>query len=87
VLRGTDFVEDESKGCATDQVKEATKFDSNWPQSLLAFVGTETLVKGGGFGESESGLVAGQQAQPMPTTVGGLAGLLQPGDKGAINPG
>jgi hypothetical protein len=47
VLRGTDLVEDESKGRATDQIKEATKFDPNRPQSLLAFVGTETLVKGG----------------------------------------
>ena len=46
VLRGTDFVEDESKGSATDQIKEATEFDRNRPQSLLAFVGTETLVKG-----------------------------------------
>jgi hypothetical protein len=27
VLQGTDFVEDESKRSATDQIKEATKFD------------------------------------------------------------
>lgn len=47
MLRGTDFVEDESKRSATDQVKEATKFDRNRSQSLLAFVGTETLVKSG----------------------------------------
>ena len=45
VLRGTDLVEDETQGSATDQIKEATKFDRNRPQSLLAVVCTETLVK------------------------------------------
>jgi len=46
VLRGTDLVEDEAQGGATDQIKEATKFNGNRPQSLLAFVCTEKLVKG-----------------------------------------
>jgi len=50
MLGGTNFVEDESKGSTTDQIKEATKFNGNWSQALLAFVGTETLVKGFRFG-------------------------------------
>jgi hypothetical protein len=46
MIRGTDLVEDEPQGSTTDQIKEATKFDGNRPQSLLAFVCAETLVKG-----------------------------------------
>lgn len=50
VFGGTDLIEDEAQGGATDQIKEATKFDGNRPQSLLAFVCTETVVKGRRFG-------------------------------------
>lgn len=50
VFRGTDLVEDEAQGGATDQIKEATKFDGNRPQSLLAFVCAETGVKERRFG-------------------------------------
>jgi len=87
MLRGADFVEDESEGSTTDQIKEATEFDGNRPQSLLAFVGTETSVKGSGFGQGERSLIGGQQAQPLPTTGAVLAGLLQSCDQRAIHPG
>jgi hypothetical protein len=47
----------------------------------------KALPKGWGFGQSESGLVAGKQAQPVPTAAVVLAGGLQPRYQCAMQPG
>jgi len=77
VFRSAGLAVDEAQGGAADQVKQAAKLDRNRPQSLLALVGAKTLPKGWRFGQSESGLVGGKQAQPVPTAAGVLGGGLQ----------
>ena len=78
VFRSACLAVDEAQGRAADQVKQAAKLDRNRPQSLLALVCAKTLPKGWGFGQSESGLVTGEQTQPVPTTASVFAGGLQP---------
>ena len=87
VFRSACLAVDEAQGRAADQVKQAAELDRNGPQSLLALVCAKTLPKGWGFGQSESGLVAGKQAQPVPTAAGVLAGGLQARYQRAMQPG
>lgn len=87
VFRSACLAVDEAQGRAADQVKQAAKLDRNRPQSLLALVCAKTLPKGWRFGQSESGLVAGKQAQPVPTAAGVLGGGLQARYQCAMQPG
>ena len=87
MFRSACLAVDEAQGGTADQVKEAAKLDSNGPQSLLALVCAETLPKRWRFGQGESGLVTGKQAQPVPTAAVVFAGGLQPRDQCAIQPG
>ena len=67
VFRSAYLAVDEVQRGTGDEVKEAAKLDGNRPQSLLTLVGAETFPKGLGFGQSDSGLVPGNEAQSVPT--------------------
>lgn len=78
VLRGACLVVDEVQWCAGDQIKEAAKLDGDCSEALLPVVCAESFPERLRLGQSESGLVSGEQVQPVPTTAVFLGGRLQP---------
>lgn len=78
VFRSACLVVDEAQRCTAEEVKQAAKLDGNRPQPLLTAVSTETLPQGLRFGQGESGLVPGNEAQSVPTEKVVLASDLQP---------
>lgn len=78
MFRGGRTAINKAQGRASDNVKQATEFNSDGSQSPGAPVCTETLPEGLRLRQSKVGLVRGDQAQPFPSAAFRSTSMLQP---------